>query len=165
MNNGVYVLLGTNLGDRKTNLTHAKQHISSLVGDIVTQSSIYKTMAWGNVQQPDFYNQVIEISTTLSTEIALLIILRIEHNMGRVRAEKWCPRIIDIDILLWQDKIIKTDALTIPHPGLPQRSFTLIPLAEIASQFLHTENKKTIAQLLLECTDTLAVDKLEGKAL
>lgn len=160
MNNGVYVLLGTNLGDRNTNLTRAKHYISSRVGDIITQSSIYKTLAWGNLHQPDFYNQVIEIRTTLSPEAALRIMLDIEQDMGRIREEKWGPRIIDIDILLWRDQIIKTKSLTVPHPGLPQRSFTLIPLAEIAPEFLHPESEKTITQLLSECNDTLAVEKL-----
>lgn len=161
MNTGVYILLGTNLGDRLANLIQAKQHISSLIGAIITQSSIYKTSAWGNTDQPDFYNQVIEVDTSLNPEHALDIILGIEHTMGRVRDKKWGPRIIDIDILLWENEILKTSSLTIPHAGLPERKFTLMPLAEVAPDYIHPELLKSISQLLEACTDPLPVEKIE----
>jgi len=160
MSAGVYILLGTNLGDRMANLTQAKQHISSLIGAIITQSSIYKTSAWGNTDQPDFYNQIIEVDISLKPEDALNIILGIEHTMGRVRDKKWGPRIIDIDILLWKNQILKTAILTIPHPGLPERKFTLLPLAELAPDLIHPALLKSISQLLQECADPLPVEKI-----
>lgn len=161
MNPQVFILLGTNLGDRFANLLKAQHEIGRLVGKIVTQSSIYKTQAWGNTQQPDFFNQVIEINTSLSPEIALTTILSIEEGMGRIRYEKWGPRVIDIDILLWNNLIIETNQLTIPHPGIALRKFTLLPLNEIAASFMHPVIKKSVHQLLTECTDLLKVEKLE----
>jgi len=160
MKTEVYLLLGTNLGDRLSNLSIARQHISRLAGEIITESSVYKTSAWGNTQQPEFFNQVIKISTSLMPEAALAVILGIEQNMGRIRNEKWGTRIIDIDILLWEDQIIKKDTLSIPHPGIPFRKFTLIPLAEITPQFIHPECNKSISKLLEECNDNLAVEKV-----
>jgi 2-amino-4-hydroxy-6-hydroxymethyldihydropteridine diphosphokinase len=161
MNTGIYILLGTNLGDRQGNITIAKQHISRLIGPIITESAIYKTSAWGNTNQPEFYNQVIEIQTTLSPHVALSAFLDIEQKMGRVRSEKWGERIMDIDILFWQDQVIKNDTLQVPHPGIPVRKFTLVPLAEITPGFIHPQHKKTIATLLEECTDDLPVEKLK----
>jgi 2-amino-4-hydroxy-6-hydroxymethyldihydropteridine diphosphokinase len=160
MSTGIYLLLGTNLGDRKANLLTAKQYISSQVGSIVTESGIYKTDAWGNTQQAAFYNQVLEIHSNLSPPMALSILLDIERTMGRVRTEKWGARIIDIDILFWEDEVIKTESLTIPHPGIPHRKFTLVPLSEIAPELIHPEHKVSITRMLETCADSLTVEKI-----
>ncbi len=150
------------MGDRYTNLTYGRQEISRTIGGIITVSSIYKTAAWGNLQQPDFYNQVIKIHSTLSPEEVLFHILAIEQKAGRIRKEKWEPRVLDIDVLFYGDLIRTSKNLTIPHPEIPNRKFTLLPLAEIAPDFIHPVTQKKIDQMLLECTDELAVEKLNS---
>ena len=162
MNDLIFILLGSNLGDRHSNLNYARLEIGRLIGKIITTSSIYKTAAWGQMEQPDFYNQVIEIRSALSPEKMLSIVKNIEKKAGRVREEKWGPRIIDIDILFYGDYIIASDTLVIPHPHIPDRRFTLLPLAEIAYDFIHPVNKKSVNQMLDACTDKLAVEKLPG---
>ncbi|HEY9048409.1 MAG TPA: 2-amino-4-hydroxy-6-hydroxymethyldihydropteridine diphosphokinase [Ohtaekwangia sp.] len=157
MDSGIFLLLGTNLGDREQNLAKAKDLISKQVGNLVKESSIYQTAAWGKNDQPDFYNEVIEIDTTLSPQALLQTTLHIEEELGRKRMETWGPRVIDIDILLYRDSIIDTARLTIPHPAMAQRRFTLVPLAEIAADILHPVLQKKISELLDLCPDQLAV--------
>lgn len=156
----IYLLLGSNLGDRLENITRARQEISRHVGPIITTSSLYKTAAWGKTEQPDFYNQVLELTTILSPYALLNKILEIEKHVGRVRNERWGPRIMDIDILFYGDMIVSTEYLTIPHPEIQNRKFTLLPLAEIARNLIHPKIKKTIQEILLESDDTLPVEKL-----
>jgi len=160
VNDSIFILLGSNLGDRQANLNHARQEISRHIGRIITTSSLYKTAAWGNTNQPDFYNQVIEMSSTLTPEKLLDGILEIEKSLGRKREAKWGPRVIDIDILLWGALLVKSSHLTIPHPEIPNRRFTLLPLNEIAPEFLHPGEKKTIRELLEVCADSLEVIKI-----
>jgi 2-amino-4-hydroxy-6-hydroxymethyldihydropteridine diphosphokinase len=160
--NGIYILLGTNVGDRSANLLKAKHLISRSLGSIVTESSVYKTSAWGNTNQPEFYNLVIELATTLTPHQVLTSLLSIEEEMGRVRNEKWGPRIIDLDILFWQDLVINDSNLIVPHPGIPNRKFTLMPLAELIPNYIHPEYKRTIAQMLQACSDALPVEKIIG---
>lgn len=160
MSTSIFILLGSNLGDRLENIAHARQEISRHIGQIITASSIYKTAAWGNVQQPDFYNQVIEIHSGLSPAELLIQVLEIEKKAGRLRNEKWGPRVLDIDILFYGDIIMSDDRLILPHPQIPYRKFTLLPLAEIAADFIHPVIHKTIGQLLIACTDHLPVEKL-----
>lgn len=161
MNNFAFILLGSNLGDRSANLEVARLKISRQIGEIVTTSSIYKTAAWGNTNQPDFYNQTIELNTVLSPGEVLTNTLAIEREMGRTRNEKWEPRIIDIDILFYGDLILNSRELTIPHPQIPHRRFTLLPLHEIASDFIHPSLNKSITQLLEECIDPLEVERVQ----
>ena len=134
MHNQIFILLGSNLGNKQANLNDARQEISRLAGKIVTASSIYKTAPWGNSHQPEFYNQVIELSSSLEAEVLLSMVLDIEKKMGRIRKDRWEPRVIDIDILFWGGAIIRTDHLTVPHPEIPHRKFTLLPLIEIAPE-------------------------------
>lgn len=157
----VYLLLGSNLGDREQNIITARHQISRHLGKVITASSLYKTAAWGKTDQPDFFNQVIVVNSALTPQEALHYILEIEKNMGRKRKDKWGERTIDIDILLWADLVIHDTSLTIPHPGIPQRRFTLVPLCEVAKDFVHPVTGKTIAELLEACSDLLSVEKLK----
>ncbi|MCG9881263.1 MAG: 2-amino-4-hydroxy-6-hydroxymethyldihydropteridine diphosphokinase [Bacteroidia bacterium] len=156
----VYILLGSNQGDAKKNLEQAIISLEEKLGKVVHYSSIYKTAAWGNTQQDPFLNQVVLIQTKLNAEETLATNLEIERLMGRTRNIKWEPRIIDIDILYYNDAIIKTESLQVPHPQMTSRRFTLIPLVEIAPNFMHPELHKTSKELLKECIDTLEVEKM-----
>ena len=156
----VYLLIGSNLGNREHNLRSASLEIGRLLGPIITASSVYKTAAWGNTDQPEFYNQVVISTTERSPTEALHFIHKIERQLGRERKEKWDSRTIDIDILFWGNQIITTPTLTIPHPGIPQRRFTLIPLLEIAPDFIHPVLSKSVHELLQDCTDRLSVEKV-----
>ncbi len=157
MNKNIFLLLGSNLGDRQRNLLLAKRSIEALAGKIIMQSSIYETEAWGKTDQEAFLNQVIEIDSQYTPQVLLSLLLRIEIDLGRERKEKWGPRIIDLDILFCGDEIISTTDLTLPHPAIAERRFTLIPLVEIAPNFIHPKLKKSCRQLLEECQDLLEV--------
>lgn len=157
----VFLLLGSNLGERAANLLEARQQISRQSGKIVTVSGIYRTAAWGDERQPDFYNQALEVEPFTEPHETLISLLEIENKMGRVRNEKWGSRIIDIDILLWGDDHIELPDLIIPHPHLQDRKFVLVPLAEIAPKAVHPLLKKNVTQLLAECTDTLSVNRVD----
>ena len=157
MKNTTFLLLGTNLGDRKKNLVMARSSIELRVGAIRNASSIYQTAAWGKSDQPDFLNLAIEVETELSPKRVLKEILEVETTMGRVRTSKWSERLIDIDILLYEGVVISSDELTIPHPQLPARRFALVPLAEIAPEFIHPLLHITISDLLERCSDKLEV--------
>jgi 2-amino-4-hydroxy-6-hydroxymethyldihydropteridine diphosphokinase len=156
----VYLLTGSNMGDSQANLSTTIMHIRQRVGEVVKISCLYKTEPWGNKDQQVFLNQVMEVHTELSPQELLKTILGIEHEMGRNRDIKWGPRVIDIDILFFGDRIINESELTIPHPFLHERRFTLVPLVEIAPHLQHPVFHKTIAQLLEECADKGVVEKL-----
>src|SRR4051812_34971571 len=159
--NKAYLLTGGNLGNRLNNLIEASKLTEQSCGKIVRQSAIYKTAAWGFTDQPNFYNQALEIQTELSPKQLMETLLVIEGQMGRKRDVKLGPRIIDIDILLFNNVIIHQLHLTIPHPRLHERRFALTPLTEIAPNIIHPVLHKTIQQLLSECIDTLDVHKIE----
>ncbi|MCF0071614.1 2-amino-4-hydroxy-6-hydroxymethyldihydropteridine diphosphokinase [Dyadobacter sp. CY261] len=156
----VYLLLGSNLGDRFQVLEAAREAIAQEAGNINSQSAIYETEPWGITDQPAFLNQVLEISTSLLPEDLLRISLNIEHQLGRVRYERWGARVIDIDMLYFGQTIMDSPRLTLPHPRIQDRRFVLAPLAEIASGFIHPLLQKTSAQLLEDCPDTSAVSKI-----
>ncbi|WP_221389791.1 2-amino-4-hydroxy-6-hydroxymethyldihydropteridine diphosphokinase [Dyadobacter sp. NIV53] len=155
--NIVFLLLGSNLGERLQVLRSAVELIEEQIGQIKSASSVYETAPWGVLDQPAFLNQVIELQTVLDPEEVLRIILAIEQELGRVRYERWGARVIDIDILYFQDLILDSARLTIPHPRLHERRFTLAPLAEIAPDFIHPVFHKSSAQLLAVCTDNSEV--------
>ena len=157
--NECYLLLGTNLGDKQSNLAKAFQHISEEIGEVITVSSIYRTAAWGKENQEYFLNQVLKINTKLTPQQALGACLTIEQTMGRVRKEKWGERLIDIDILYFGDITVNTDELKIPHPEIIYRRFTLVPLVEIAAEYVHPVLKQTNSELLAACQDQLEVIK------
>ena len=156
-----HLLIGGNLGDRKENLLTAISLISEQCGSLTKSSSIYETEAWGITDQPSFLNQALQISTSLNARQLMRKILKIEKEMGRVRKEKLGPRIIDIDILLFENEIHDLRFLKIPHPELQNRRFVLVPLAEIDPTLQHPVLKKTIAELLEECPDNLEVSKVD----
>mgnify|MGYP002713023127 CR=1 FL=1 len=160
MTRKVFLLLGSNLGDRKSILRKASQIIYDKLGKEVLESAIYETSAWGKEDQPPFLNQVIEIETTLTPHALLKEIAKIEEDMGRVRYERWGQRLIDIDILYYNSSVVITSNLEIPHSEIPNRRFTLVPMDEIAPEFVHPILGKTQNQLLEECDDPLEVHKL-----
>lgn len=155
-----YLLTGGNMGNRKENLLKAKTLIEQDCGIIKKASSIYETAAWGVTNQPNFYNQALELHTNITPIELMKKLLLIENKMGRVRTIKMGPRIIDIDILLIENFICNTDVLQLPHPALPLRKFALTALAEIAAHAIHPVEKKSILQLLQQCTDNLDVNKI-----
>lgn len=155
--NKIFLITGGNIGDRKKNLETAAALIQSKIGTIVRRSAIYETEAWGFTDQPAFFNQVLEIQTTFSAREVLNAILKIEEDMGRKRTFKNAARIIDIDILFFNDEIIDEQNLIIPHPEISNRRFVLAPLNEIEPQMIHPVLKKTMKKLLSESKDQLKV--------
>ena len=133
--------------------------IEKKIGTVCRQSRLYSTAAWGDINQPDFLNQVIVVETTLTADSTLQTILSIEEEMGRVRSYKNAPRIIDIDILFFNKEIIRGKNLVIPHPEIPNRRFVLVPLNELSPGFVHPVLQQTIHQLLKDCSDKLSVQK------
>lgn len=157
---GIFLLLGSNLGDRKQYLENARNAIGDHVGPIHRKSKIHVSSAWGIREQPDFFNQVLEIKTSLSPAELLDAIQKIEIDLGRIRYEKWGPRIIDIDILYYNDLVINSNNLIIPHEEIANRRFTLEPLTEIAPEFIHPVLQKNNSELLELCEDSLLVQTL-----
>jgi 2-amino-4-hydroxy-6-hydroxymethyldihydropteridine diphosphokinase len=152
-----YLLIGGNQGDRAARLAMARKLITAEGGSIDLASRLYETAAWGKTDQPDFLNQALVVSTARDAPAWLSALLGIEEKMGRRREEKYGPRIIDIDILFFNNSIIREPQLTIPHPEIQNRRFALTPLEEIAPFLIHPVLGKTIRHLLAECTDPLAV--------
>lgn len=151
------MLLGSNLGDRLAYLQGAQNSLTETVGKLLQKSAVYETAAWGLEDQAAFLNQVLQISTELSPIDLLTQINLIEKELGRVREIKWGTRVIDIDILYFDDIILETEKLIIPHPALQNRRFTLIPLTEIAPAYIHPRLNKSNEALLADCPDTLEV--------
>ena len=149
------------MGNREETLVNAFTLIRQYCGNIRAMSSIYETDAWGKNDQPSFLNQALEIYTDLQPRQLLRQILKIEEQIGRVREEKYGPRIIDIDILFFNGEIHNCPMLKLPHPEIQNRRFVLVPLAEIAAEFIHPVLKKTIAELLAICPDKLEVSRIK----
>jgi 2-amino-4-hydroxy-6-hydroxymethyldihydropteridine diphosphokinase len=158
--NRAYLLTGGNMGNRAEYLHDASGNISGSCGKILKKSSLYETAAWGKTNQPNFFNQVLFIETALSADELMKQILLIEEKMGRIRDEKYGARIIDIDILFFNDEIINKLQLVIPHPEIQNRRFVLAPMNEIAPEFIHPVLLKNIGTLLKECGDKLDVKKI-----
>ncbi len=160
--NEVYLCLGGNLGNCLANLNRASELIADKGGRIVHQSSVYQSQAWGMDKAPDFFNKAIKVETKLTAKDLIIILLEIEKILGRERTEVagYQSRIMDIDILFFNNEVIKTDVLEIPHPRLHLRNFVLLPLEEIASNFIHPILKKTITELVKLSPDTGEIKKL-----
>jgi len=150
----VFLSLGTNIGNRKVNLTNALAEIGSRIGDISALSQVYETGAWGFVSE-NFLNQVVEVNSHLDPFSLIEGCLEIEKNMGRVRhtSESYSSRVIDIDVLFFDNLIINNKILVVPHSHIQSRKFILIPFCEIAAELVHPVFHKTISQLLAECSD------------
>lgn len=145
--------LGSNLGKREQNIfTAVKLLVEHPAIVFVQGASLYLTEPVGNTQQPFFLNTVVEIDTSLSPEELLTFSLDVENRMGRIRQERWGPRIIDIDLLCYHDRISHTEQLILPHPRLQERRFVLIPLCEIAPE-MKMDRGTTVRQLLENCAD------------
>lgn len=155
--NTVYILTGGNLGDKLSNLKSAQKYLGDEIGEFERSSSIYETAAWGKNDQDDFYNQVHIIKTKFAAEEIIQKILKIEEKMGRKRTFKNAARLIDIDILFFNNEIIEMPGLIIPHAEIANRRFVLQPLNELSPQMRHPLLKKSIAELLSTCKDMLKV--------
>ncbi|MFY0607750.1 MAG: 2-amino-4-hydroxy-6-hydroxymethyldihydropteridine diphosphokinase [Cyclobacteriaceae bacterium] len=157
---GIFLLLGTNIGDRLANLNRAKELLEASTLTIIDYSAIYESAPWGEPDQGHFLNIVLRIDTVLDPEKLLEVCLAAEEQMGRKRFKKWGERIIDIDILYYENVVLESENLTIPHPGIPMRKFTLMPLAECGPNEVHPILGSTQTELLdicpddLECTST-----------
>jgi 2-amino-4-hydroxy-6-hydroxymethyldihydropteridine diphosphokinase len=156
-NQSYFFLLGSNLGNRAKQLTDASEKIAQLIGSIDKSSCVYQTAAWGKPDQADFLNQVLLVKSDLKPLEALALVQSVELEMGRQRTIKWGERTIDIDILYVSDLVLHSPELEIPHPEIQNRKFTLVPLAEIAPDFVHPILKKSNADLLAICKDNLGV--------
>lgn len=157
----VYLLLGSNLGDREALLTEAIVEIGNQVGSVFAQSSFYETAAWGKTDQPAFLNLALGLKTTLSPLEVLKAVLGIEAELGRVRKEKWGARLIDIDVMFYGEEVVDLgEELQIPHPQLPYRKFVLVPLAEIAGEIIHPLIGKRVSEILAILEDNLTVTKI-----
>ena len=141
-----YLWLGSYLGDRRANLEKAIKAIKQKK-IVLRKSSVYETKAWGYTEQPDFLNQVIEVSTDLSPLSLLNFLKRTETELGRVENFRYGPRLIDVDILFYGELIRNTARLQIPHPKLHERAFVLVPMAELEGEFVHPVLEKAIAEL------------------
>ncbi|SEN36456.1 2-amino-4-hydroxy-6-hydroxymethyldihydropteridinediphosphokinase [bacterium A37T11] len=158
----VYLLLGSNVGDRVMQLQHSRDAVRQKVGMLEASSSVYETAAWGVFGQSPYLNQVLKVNTKLTPFEVLYETQLIERHLGRVRVQKWEARTIDIDILFYDQEVIETENLTVPHPLLHKRRFTLEPLNELASNFMHPVLQFTVKRLLDELEDQGKVQRFNS---
>ena len=144
-----YVALGSNLGDKEANLRRALELVQQRGVEVVKTSSFICTEPYGVTDQPQFLNGVCEVRTSLAPLALLHTLLEIEQEMGRVRLRHWGERNIDLDLLLYEDVVMDTPELILPHPDMQNRDFVLLPLAEIAPEIIHPTLQKTISELVI----------------
>jgi 2-amino-4-hydroxy-6-hydroxymethyldihydropteridine diphosphokinase len=161
----IILLLGSNFENREEYLYEAADLIERRIGRIVLRSSVYETEPWGFTHSDFFLNQIVCLESSPEPKILMKNLMEIEMDMGRKRtAQKYASRLIDIDILFYNDRVVKSRGLEIPHPRLHLRKFALTPLNELFQNFIHPELGVSMKELLEACDDTLAVRKLTGKA-
>ena len=165
--NIAYLLLGSNLDDRFGLLEQARKAIASSIGSISGESAVYESEPWGFASENHFLNQVIMVETSLDPFQLIDMIYGIEQNLGRTRVplEGYISRTIDIDILFFNDEIISSERLMIPHPKIQERMFTLLPLVELNGAFIHPAYNKSVGALKDECRDPLPVYLYQPKLL
>src|SRR5512143_1931507 len=145
----VYLALGSNLGDRPANLRAAREALGPEV-QILAESDIYETPPWGYTEQPAFLNMALKVETALTPRALLKNLKEIEARLGREASFRYGPRKIDLDILFYGDLILNDEALVIPHPRLHERAFVLVPLADVAADFIHPVLHQTVKDMLAE---------------
>ncbi len=155
----VFLALGTNLGNRSKNLAEARRRLSQKI-TILRTSHIYETPPWGVTDQPAFYNQVIETQTGMEPLELLQWVKQIECEMGRVPSVRFGPRLIDIDLLVYDNLVLTSEKLTLPHPRMFERSFVLVPFSELAPYFIPPTSTRSI-QELCATIDSQGIIRLE----
>jgi len=158
----VYIGIGSNLGDK---IDQCRRAISEILGldhhRLLAKSSLFKTRPWGRTFQDDFINGVIKIETDLDAYALLRMLKMIESRLGRKETFRWGPRAIDLDILLFDQEVIRTEEFQVPHPSMHERQFVLIPLAEIDRDLIHPVFQKSVGQLLEDLREDQGVEKIE----
>ncbi len=160
MKKEIFLLLGSNLGNREENLSVARNYIKHELGEIIKESSVYETEPWGFYTDSMFLNQVLKIESAFTPHEVLEKIKSIETVIGRVHSETegYSSRAIDIDILLYGNEVVNTERLIIPHAKLTERKFALIPLVEIGGNVEHPVTRKSMFALLRDCKDNMKVN-------
>ncbi len=157
----LFLLLGGNLGNKAKIFGETRDMLGESIGEIIEKSSVYETEPWGFESKDLFWNQVLVLETKLQPDEVLKNTRKIEDQIGRVRkANRYVSRLIDIDLLFYDDLIMKTEELEIPHPRMTDRRFVLEPLTEIAAEKIHPAYNKSVSYLLAECEDDLRVSKI-----
>jgi len=157
----VYLGIGTNLGNRKANLRKAIEMIGEHIGKVLNSSPVYETAPWGFEAEDDFLNMVVSVETNQTPTELMKKIVTIEAMLGRDRnQDRYSSRVIDIDILIYDDLVINENGLKIPHPLIHERKFVLVPLCDIAPDILHPVLKTTISELLKSCRDRSRIKKV-----
>lgn len=157
-----YLGIGTNVGHREQNIENCILLIKERIGNVKSVSSIYETEPWGVEGQDNYYNIVLEVETHLQPLRLLQSVQQIENDLGRIRIEKWGSRIIDVDILFYDDYVFSMDNLIIPHPYIATRSFVLQPLSEIKPNLIHPKLRLTLQSVIDHCKDKNWIKRLEA---
>ena len=158
MEHTIILHLGSNMGDRKQNLWIGFRGIDQNIGKIVSASKIYNTEPWGKEDQEDYLNAAVQLTSDLPPEEVLKQSREIEMEAGSTEKEKWGKRILDIDLLFYDDRVIQEENLKVPHPFVHKRNFVLVPLMDIIPFYRHPQLNRTIEELYLSCRDPLKVE-------